>query len=91
MNEPPEDRAFPNDDHEGLNLNPPGEGYELYRHSNTEALMTKGWHGYYWARYSEKSAYEIRSVPSSTGEPSVPGGVFPKEGFEEHYEKMYPR
>ena len=34
--------------------------------------------------------YEIRSVPPMLGEHSVPGGVMPKEGFEEHYEKVNP-
>lgn len=67
-------------------LTPPGEGYELYRHKNLKE--TKNWHGLYWARRNEEGDYEIRSVPSSLGEPSMPGGVFPKEGFEEHYERV---
>ncbi len=67
---------------------PPGEGYELYRHKNPEEMGTKNWHGRYWARRNEEGDYEIRSVPSSLGEPSMPGGVFPKEGFEEHYERV---
>ena len=51
-------------------------------------MTTKGWHGYYWARLTEQGDYEIRGVPSSLGEQSRPGGVFPMEGFEEHYEKV---
>jgi len=51
-------------------------------------MRTKGWHGYYWARLTEQGDYEIRGVPSSLGEHSWPGGVFPREGFEEHYEKV---
>lgn len=38
-----------------------------------------------------EGGYEICSVPSSPGEYSVPGGTFPKDGFEEHYEKVAPR
>ena len=67
-------------------LTPPAEGYELYRHKNLEGA--KNWHGLYWARRNAEGDYEIRSVPSSLGEPSMPGGVFPKEGFEEHYERL---
>jgi hypothetical protein len=33
---------------------------------------------------------EILSVPSFLGEPTVPGGVFPKEAFEMLYEKVVP-
>lgn len=69
-------------------LTPPAEGYELYRHKNLEGKKTKNWHGLYWARRNARGDYEIRSVPSSLGEPSMPGGVFPKEGFEEHYERV---
>jgi hypothetical protein len=29
-------------------------------------------------------------VPSSLGEHSVAGGVMPKEGFKEHYERVTP-
>jgi hypothetical protein len=49
---------------------------------------TKNWYGYYWARRTEEGDYEIRSVPSTLGEHSVPGGVMPKEGFKEHYERV---
>jgi hypothetical protein len=38
--------------------------------------------------YDEEDDYEISSVPSSVGEHSVPGSIMPKEGFEEHYEKV---
>ncbi len=75
------------DDQEGPDLTPPGEGFELYRHKDAEKMRTRGWHGYYWARRTEEGDYEIRSVPSSLGEPSMPGGIFAKESFEEHYEK----
>ncbi len=78
------------DDEEKPDLTPPGEGFELYRHKGADVMRTKGWHGYYWARRTEEGDYEIRSVPSMLGEHSVPGGVMPKEGFEEHYEKVSP-
>ena len=58
-------------------------GYELYRHRNAG-----NWHGHYWARKNEAGDYEIRSVLSLSGEYSVPGGTFPKDGFEEHCEKV---
>jgi len=73
---------------ESLNLTPPGEGFELYRHKNSGSTRTKGWHGMYWARRTPGGDYELRSVPTSLGEPSAPGGVFPRAGFEEHYERV---
>jgi hypothetical protein len=76
------------DDEEGPDLTPPGEGFELYRHKDADKMRTKGWHGYYWARRTEEGDYEIRSVTSTLGEHSVPGGIFPEDGFEEHYEKV---
>jgi hypothetical protein len=82
--------TLPFDEEEGPNLTPPEEGFELYRHKDTEKMRTKNWHGYYWARRTEQGDYEIRSVPSTLGEHSVPGGVMPKEGFEEHYERVAP-
>ncbi len=69
-------------------LTPPAEGFELYRHRKTDATGARGWHGYYWARRITGGDYEIRSVPTSLGEPSAPGGVFPKEGFERLYERV---
>jgi hypothetical protein len=39
---------------------------------------------------SPKRDYDIRTVSVSLGEPSLPGGVFPKRGFEEHYEQVDP-
>jgi hypothetical protein len=84
----PHDWGSPSDDQVGLNLNPPEGGYELYRYKGAEGMKTKNWHGYYWARRNEAGDYEICSVPASSGEPSVPGGVFPQEGFEEHYERV---
>jgi hypothetical protein len=86
----PHERSLPGDDQEGLDLTPPDRGYELYCHKNVGHMKTKGWNGYYWARQNGAGDYEIRNVPTSTGEPSVPGGVFPKVGFEKHYEKAYP-
>lgn len=85
----PRNGVSPRDDREGLDLTPPEGGYELYRHKDAQDMKTKGWHGYYWARKNEAGDYEIRSVPASEGEPSMPGGVFPKEGFEEHYERAH--
>jgi hypothetical protein len=76
------------DDEEGSNHTPPEEGFELYRHKDAQKMRTKNWRGYYWTRRTEQGDYEIRSVPSSLGEHSVPGGVMPKEGFEEHYERV---
>ena len=66
---------------------PPEEGYELYRHRNAGAMRTGGWHGYYWARRNAEGDYEIRSVPTTLGEPSTPGGTMPAEPFERLYEK----
>jgi hypothetical protein len=80
--------TLPFDDEEGPDLAPPGEGYELYRHNDAERIKAKNWHGYYWARRTEEGDYEIRSVPSSLGEHSAVGGVMPKAGFEEHYERV---
>ena len=39
--------------YEGLNLMPPAEGFELYRHKNAEQMTTQGWSGLYWARMNE--------------------------------------
>ena len=43
--------------------------------------------GLYWARINEAGDYEVRSVTREGEAHSVTGGIFPKEGFEEHYEK----
>ena len=75
---------------DGPDTSPPEEGFELYRHRNAEATSTRGWHGLYWARRDEKGDYEIRSVPTSLGEPSAAGGVMPGEGFERIYERVDP-
>ncbi len=75
------------DPDEGLNLVPPEEGFELYRHKNAEEMSTQGWSGLYWARKNEVGDYEIRAVTREGEGYSVTGGIFPKEGFEEHYEK----
>ena len=76
------------DNEERPDLNPPGEGFELYRHKDADKMTTKGWHGYYWARRTEEGDYEIRSVPSTLGEYSASGGIFPEEGFEKNYEEV---
>jgi hypothetical protein len=75
---------------EGLNLTPPKEGFELYRHKNAQEMTTQGWSGLYWARMNEAGDYEIRVVTREGEAYSVTGGIFPKEGFEEHYEKVSP-
>ncbi len=79
----------PHDELEDLNLTPPEGGYKLYRHKNAARINTKNWHGLYWARRNTEGDYELQSVPRSEGEQSTPGGVFPKEGFERCYEKVY--
>ena len=76
------------DDDAVLERLPPEGGFELYRHKNANETKTKNWHGYYWARATKEGDYEIRSIPSALGEHSMQGGVFPKVGFEEHYEKV---
>ncbi len=50
-------------------------------------MRTRGWHGHYWASRDAAGDYEIRSVPSSLGEPSAPGGSVPAKAFENLYEK----
>ena len=39
---------------------------------------------------TEQGDYEIRSAPSMLGEHSMSGGVMPKVGFDEDYEKADP-
>jgi hypothetical protein len=75
---------------EGLNLTPPEEGFKLYKHKNAESTRTRGWSRLYWARKNEGGDYEILSVAREGEAHSMTGGVFPKEGFEEHYEKVNP-
>ena len=75
---------------EGLNLTPPAESFELYRHMNAERMRTRGWSGLYWARKNEAGDYEIRAVTREGEAYSVTGGIFPEEGFEKHYEKRSP-
>lgn len=81
-------RTSQEDEREDFGLTPPGEGFELYRHRKAGETRTEGWHGCYWARRTEGGAYEIRTVPSSLGEPSAHGDTFPEAGFEKQYEKM---
>jgi len=76
--------------YEGLNLTPPEEGFELYRHKNAQEMRTWGWSGLYWARKNEAGDCEIRTVTREGEGYSVTGGIFPREGFEEHYEKVSP-
>jgi len=78
------------DDDVVLERVPPEGGFELYRYKNAEKMRTKNWHGYYWARRTGEEDYEIRSVPSTLGEHSISGGVFPEEAFEKLYEKVDP-
>ncbi len=73
---------------EGLNLRAPKEGFELFKHKSAESTRTRGWSGLYWARQNEVGDYEILSVAREGEAHSITGGVFPKEGFEEHYEKV---
>ncbi|MBA2534760.1 MAG: hypothetical protein H0V21_07095 [Rubrobacter sp.] len=73
---------------EDLNLTPPGEGFELFKHKNAESKRTRGWSGLYWARKNGAGGYEIRAVTRKGEAYSATGGIFPKEGFERHYEKV---
>ena len=66
----------------------PEGGYKLYRHRNADALRTRDWHGYYWARRTAGGDYEIRSVPASLGEPSTAAGTVPGEPFERLYREV---
>jgi hypothetical protein len=84
----PGDHPSVYDDQEGSDLSPSEGDFELYRHKDAHTMRTKNWHGYYWARCTTEGDYEIRTVPSTLGEHSLPGGVMPQEGFEEHYEKV---
>jgi hypothetical protein len=76
--------------YEGLNLTPPGEGFELWRHRNSGCLGTVDWSGLYWARRSEEGGYEIRSVHREGEAYSYPGRVFPAATFERFYERVDP-
>ena len=73
--------------YEDLNLRPPEEGFELYRHKYAEQMRTQGWSGLYWARKNEAGDYEIRTVTREEEGYSYPGGMFSKEAFERLYEK----
>ena len=76
--------------YEGINLTPPGEGFELWRHRNAGRLGTVDWSGLYWARRDESGGYEIRSVLKEGEAYSYPGGVFPAATFERFYERVDP-
>ena len=75
---------------EGLNLTPPGEGFQLWRHRNAGRLGTEDWSGLYWARRDEEGGYEIRSVLREGEAYSYPGGVFPAATFQRFYERVDP-
>jgi hypothetical protein len=76
--------------YEGLNLEPPEGGYELWRHKNADKMATKGWSGLYWARPTSGGDYEIRT-PAREGEAySYPAGGLPGEAFERLYERADP-
>lgn len=81
----PRNGSPPGGDQEAPDLILPVAGYELYTHKNAGSMKTKNWRGLYWARRNEEGDYEIRTVPASIGEYSVPGGVWPGAGFEENY------
>ena len=74
----------------GLNLTPPGEGFELWRHRNAGRLGTEGWSGPYWARRAQSGGYEIRAVLREGEAYSYAGGVFPGTTFERFYERVDP-
>ena len=73
--------------YDGLNLTLPAEGFELYRHRSAGEAKVGGWSGLYGARRNEDGDYEIRAVTGEGEAYSVTGGIFPKKGFEEHYDK----
>ena len=75
---------------EGLNLRPPEECFELYRHKNAQSTRTRGWSGLYWARRNEGGDYEIRSVAREARHTRLRAASSRKGGFEEHYEKVNP-
>jgi hypothetical protein len=75
--------------YEGLNLTPPGEGFELWRHRNSGRLGTEGWSGLYWARRAA-GGYEIRTLTREGEAFSYPAGLFPREAFERIYERVDP-
>jgi hypothetical protein len=78
------------DPYEGLILEPPEGGYELWRHRNADKMGTEGWSGLYWARKIHDGDYEIRTLTREGEAYSYPGGVFPKEAFERLYERVDP-
>ena len=76
--------------YDGLILEPPEGGFELWRHKNADKMITKGWSGLYWARKTAGGDYEIRTLTREGEAFSYPGGVFPKEAFERLYERVNP-
>jgi hypothetical protein len=76
--------------YEGLNLEPPEGGYELWRHNDAHKMGTKGWSGLYWARKTAGGDYEIRTLTRQGEAVSYPGGIFPREAFERLYERVDP-
>ena len=76
--------------YEGLNLEPPEGGFELWRHRNADGMGTEGWSGLYWARPTSGGDYEIRTLTREGESYSYPAGVFPREAFERLYERADP-
>jgi hypothetical protein len=79
-----------NNPYENLNLEPPEEGFELWRHKNADKMGTKSWSGLYWARQTSGGDYEIRTLTREGEAYSYPGGVFPMAAFERLYERVDP-
>ena len=74
--------------YEGLNLEPPDGGFDLWRHRNAETMGSEGWSGLYLATRAEGGDYEIRTVRHEGEAYSYPGGIFPRAAFELLYEKV---
>ncbi len=53
-------------------------------------MRTRGWHGHFWARLNQDGDYDLRSVPTSLGEPPARAGTAPREAFERLYERVDP-
>jgi len=78
--------------YEGLNLTLHEEGKRASNSTtkNADNTAMREWSRLYWARRNEASGYEIRTVAKEGDAYTVTGGVFPKQGFEEHYEGANP-
>jgi hypothetical protein len=60
-------------------LTPLEVGFELYRHSDTEKMKAKKWHGYCWARRTEEGDY-TRIAPFPRRWVNPPPQVAPSRG-----------